>query len=70
VCLNYIIPSLQNIDIKDIKVFGVYADGDTISMMKMVKIFRIKFLVIQSAEISNVLSLRRTQFVLFTTKNG
>lgn len=69
-CLNYIIPSLQNIDIKDIKVFGVYADGDTISMMKMVKIFRIKFLVIQSAEISSVLSLRRTQFVLFTTKNG
>jgi len=70
VCLNYIIPSLQNIDIKDIKVFGVYADGDTIGMMKMVKIFRIKFLVIQSAEISSVLSLRRTQFVLFTTKNG
>lgn len=69
-CLNYIIPSLQNIDIKDIKVFGVYADGDTIGMMKMVKIFRIKFLVIQSAEISSVLSLRRTQFVLFTTKNG
>jgi hypothetical protein len=68
ICLNYIISSLQKI--KDVKVFGVYADSDTISMKKMVKIFQIKFPVIQDVGIVDVLSLKRTPFVLFINPKG
>ncbi len=68
ICLNYVIPLLQKV--KNIKAVGIYADDDTISLRKMLRVYNINFPVFQNAGIVKALSLKRTPFVLLISKNG